>query len=136
MQPDKVTLYYRDGTSDKLYAIEIRPAGADRFDVYAIYGRRGGTMKTDRKTIGPMPRHEAQQVFDQLSKEKRAKGYQEGSPMGEVQIPPSETKRSTGFSLMLLNEVDMDQAYMLIESDEWVMQPKWDGVRCLLTIEP
>ncbi len=47
--PERVTLYYRAGTSDKVYQAAIEPAGP-QFVVNFAYGRRGATLTTGTKT--------------------------------------------------------------------------------------
>ena len=51
---DTVSLYYREGSSDKVYQCAIEPAGDDRYSVTFAYGRRGGTLSTAAATA----RHE------------------------------------------------------------------------------
>ena len=71
------TLYYREGSSDKVYQCQIEAAG-ERFVVNFAYGRRGGTLNTGTKTNVPVDYDSAQRIFDKLVKEKRSKGYTEG----------------------------------------------------------
>jgi bifunctional non-homologous end joining protein LigD len=47
--PDRVTLYYRAGTSDKVYQAAIEPAGP-QFVVNFAYGRRGARRPADPPT--------------------------------------------------------------------------------------
>ena len=47
------TLYYREGSSDKVYQCQIEQAG-ERFVVNFAYGRRGGTLNTGTKTNVPV----------------------------------------------------------------------------------
>jgi bifunctional non-homologous end joining protein LigD len=72
-----VTLYYKEGSSDKVYQCSIEPAG-NRFTVNFAYGRRGSTLNTGTKTNVPVSYEDAQCIFDKLVKEKKAKGYTEG----------------------------------------------------------
>ena len=74
------TLYYREGSSDKVYQCQIEQAG-DRFVVNFAYGRRGSTMNTGTKTNVPVDLESAQRIFEKLVKEKRAKGYTEGESL-------------------------------------------------------
>lgn len=48
-QTARITLYYREGSSDKGYHAVIEPQGAG-FVVNFAYGRRGSTMNTGTKT--------------------------------------------------------------------------------------
>jgi bifunctional non-homologous end joining protein LigD len=72
-----ITLYYREGKSDKVYQCWLKPAG-NRFVVNFAYGRRGSIMNTGTKTNVPVAWEAAQQIFERLVKEKMAKGYTEG----------------------------------------------------------
>jgi bifunctional non-homologous end joining protein LigD len=50
---ERITLYYRQGTSDKVYQASIEPAG-ELFIVNFAYGRRGATLQTGTKTEKPV----------------------------------------------------------------------------------
>ncbi len=65
-QSDTLTLYYREGTSDKVYQAAIEPAGDGLYAVTFAYGRRGGTLNTGRKTNRPVSYGEAKSIFDRL----------------------------------------------------------------------
>jgi bifunctional non-homologous end joining protein LigD len=71
------TLYYREGSSDKVYQCEIKAAG-ERFVVNFCCGRRGSTLITGTKTNVPVDYESAQNIFNKLIKEKKSKGYTEG----------------------------------------------------------
>ena len=49
-QTQRITLYYREGSSDKVYEAIIEPQG-EGFVVNFAYGRRGSTMSTGTKPI-------------------------------------------------------------------------------------
>jgi len=74
---ERVTLYYRAGSSDKVYQAAIEPMG-DEFVVNFAYGRRGSTLTTGTKTSLPVPYDTAKKIFVKLVNEKKAKGYTEG----------------------------------------------------------
>src|ERR1039458_5020628 len=75
---DRISLWYCEGASDKVYEAEIVHV-SDGFQVNFAYGRRGGTMNTGTKTSAPVPYAQAKKVFDTLVHAKIAKGYE---PMG------------------------------------------------------
>ena len=50
---ENITLYYRQGSSDKVYQCRIELAGK-RFVVNFAYGRRGSTLNTGTKTNVPV----------------------------------------------------------------------------------
>ena len=76
-QTERITLYYREGSSDKVYQAAIEPKG-DLFVVNIAYGRRGSTMSTGTKTQTPVEYDSAKHIYDKLVGEKKAKGYTEG----------------------------------------------------------
>jgi bifunctional non-homologous end joining protein LigD len=55
MKPEKVTLYFQQGTSDKVYHVSLEAVAAHRFVVHFAYGRRGATLTTGTKTKKQMP---------------------------------------------------------------------------------
>ena len=75
---DRISLWYCEGASDKVYQAEIVPV-SDGFQVNFAYGRRAGTMNTGTKTSKPVPYAQAKKIFDTLVHAKIAKGYE---PMG------------------------------------------------------
>jgi len=130
---ESVTLYFREGSSDKVYQASIEPAG-DKFFVNFAYGRRGSTLQTGTKTSAPVDYPAAKKIFDKLVKEKTAKGY---SP-GENGTPYQHTdkqERSTGILPQLLNAIDESEVDRLIKDDEWWAQEKFDGKRVLIRKE-
>ena len=122
------TLYYREGSSDKVYQCQIEQAG-ERYVVDFAYGRRGGTLNTGTKTNVPVDYETAEKVFIKLVKEKKAKGYTEG----ENATPYQHTnKQPSGILPQLLNSIDESQVLNLIQDDNWCMQEKQDGRRLLI----
>ena len=76
-QTERITLYYREGSSDKVYHAVIEPQG-EGFVVNIAYGRRGSTMNTGTKTQTPVDYDTAARIFTKLVNEKKTKGYTEG----------------------------------------------------------
>ncbi len=123
-----VTLYYREGSSDKVYQCAIEPAG-DRFVVNFSYGRRGSTLNTGTKTNVPVDYNGAQRIFDKLVKEKTAKGYvpgEDGAPYQHSQ------KQSSCIQPQLLNQIEEAEVQQLINNPAYAAQEKYDGKRMLL----
>jgi bifunctional non-homologous end joining protein LigD len=129
-QPQTITLYYRQGGSDKVYSAVIEAKGAG-FVVNFAFGRRGTTLQTGTKTAKPLDYQTARTIYDTLVREKMAKGY---TP-GQDGVPYQGTEReaaATGIFPQLLNPIDEDQAQRLIADDDWWMQEKFDGKRILI----
>src|SRR3954471_21609162 len=75
---DAVTLYYRQGSSDKVYRAAVEPSGPG-YAVTFAFGRRGNTLQTGTKTPEPVGYDEAKVIFGRLVREKTAKGYRTGA---------------------------------------------------------
>lgn len=125
-----VSLYYREGSSDKEYHARIEPAGP-RFVVNFAYGRRGSTLNTGTKTNVPVDYEAACKTFIKLVNEKKAKGYTEGEAGTPYQNTTKE-RRASNILPQLLNPIDESQLDALIEDDNWCAQEKFDGRRILV----
>ena len=128
---ENVTLYYREGSSDKVYQCAIEQAG-ERFVVNFAYGRRGATLNTGTKTNVPVDYEDAKRIFDKLVKEKTAKGYtpgKDGTPYQHTDKQPS------GILPQLLNSIEEKQVLDLMDDDAWCCQEKFDGRRLIVRKE-
>jgi bifunctional non-homologous end joining protein LigD len=128
--PQRATLYFREGTSDKVYQVALEPAG-ERFVVNFAYGRRGSTLSTGTKTNVPVDLDRARTIFAQLVREKTAKGYTPGES-GTPYQHTEQAGRSTGLVPMLLNPIEATEVGPLLADPEWCLQEKFDGRRLLI----
>jgi bifunctional non-homologous end joining protein LigD len=127
---ENVTLYYRAGGSDKVYQASLEPAG-ERFVVNFAYGRRGSTLNTGTKTNVPVDYVSARRIYDQLVREKRAKGYtpgQDGTPYQQ----PADAQGFTGILPQLLNPVADADVERLLRDDDYCAQEKFNGRHVLI----
>jgi hypothetical protein len=88
---NQVRLEYREGTSDKVYEVDLCEVGPDQYVVNFRYGRRGTTLRDGSKTPAPVTQAKAQAVFDALLAEKRGKGYYVAGravPAAPSPVPP------------------------------------------------
>ena len=129
-QTQRITLYYREGSSDKVYQAAIEPQG-DLFLVTYAFGRRGSTLSPGSKTSEPVDLDTATRIYTKLVNEKKAKGYTEG-PEGTPYQHTAIQDRVTGLLPQLLNPIDEDQVNLLLMDDGWAMQEKFDGRRMLI----
>ena len=127
---DSVTLYFREGPSDKVYQAAIEPRG-DGFVVTFAFGRRGGTLQAGVKTPPPVSYATARKVYDRLVGDKTAKGYTPGAGGTPSPQTPDEA-RVSGVLPQLLNPVDETEAEQLLADPRWWAQPKFDGRRLLI----
>jgi bifunctional non-homologous end joining protein LigD len=129
-EADQMTLYYREGSSDKVYQATIEPSG-ELFVVNFAYGRRGATLQTGVKTSSPVDYQTAKNTFNKLIREKMAKGYTPGENGTAYQHTDSEN-RATGILPQLLNPIDEKEVNRLLKDPAWCLQEKFDGKRMLL----
>jgi bifunctional non-homologous end joining protein LigD len=127
---ESTTLYYREGTSDKVYQVSLEPAGG-LFVVNFAYGRRGSTLNTGTKTNSPLDYETAKAVYDKLVREKTGKGYTPGEDGTPYQHTDKE-ERATGILPQLPNPIDENAVRRLVHDTEHCMQEKFDGRRVLL----
>lgn len=91
----RTNLEFRQGSSDKVYEVDLCEAGPERFVVNFRFGRRGSALKEGTKTAAPVARAEAERLFQALVAEKTKKGYwQTMSPVPQV-APDAPTRTFT-----------------------------------------
>ncbi|MGC2742046.1 MAG: DNA ligase [Candidatus Angelobacter sp.] len=130
MAKEQISLYYREGNSDKEYHVQLVSAG-DLFAVNFQYGRRHSTLSEGSKTAIPVSYEQAKKIYDKLVKEKQGKGYTEGIS-GTPYAGTPKSGQQSGHLPQLLNQIDEATAFRLIEDPDWVMQEKKDGRRLML----
>jgi bifunctional non-homologous end joining protein LigD len=125
---ESVALYYREGSSDKVYQAAIEPAGS-QFVVNFAYGRRGATLTTGTKTSSPVDYAAAKKIYVKLVSEKKAKGYTEGANGTPYQ---HAEKQASGILPQLLNPVEEAEVELLLRDDNYCAQEKFDGKHLLV----
>lgn len=130
---ENITLYYREGSSDKVYQASIEPKGSG-YVVDFAYGRRGSTLSTGTKTATAVNLDAAKAIYMKLVNEKKAKGYSPGEDGTPYQQTEKEAQDS-GIRCQLLNAIGNDEIGKLIASPEYWMQEKYDGRRLLIQKE-
>jgi ATP-dependent DNA ligase len=125
---ERVTLYYREGISDKVYQAAIEPAG-HQFVVTFAYGRRGVTLTTGTKTASPVDYAAAKQIYAKLVSGKKAKGYTEGADGTPYE---HSDKQASGILPQLLNPVEEAEVEALLRDDNYCAQEKFDGRHLLI----
>ena len=128
-----ITLYYREGSSDKVYQASLQPKDGG-FVVNFAYGRRGSTLSTGTKTQSPLDYQKARGIYDKLVSEKTAKGYTPGES-GTPYQHTDKAQQSTGILPQLLNPVEEHELQKLINDPAYWMQEKKDGRRMLIRKE-
>jgi bifunctional non-homologous end joining protein LigD len=160
-QSEFITLYFKEGSSDKVYQASLEGSG-ENWVVNFAFGRRGVFLNQGTKTNSPVPYNKAKKIYDDLVYSKEAKGYQEG-PMYNNGIKPSSSTSSkdnspsipmppitpimrkavgvnsksnfSGVVPQLLNFISEEQALDLLEDDDYIMQEKKDGKRTMVIKE-
>ncbi len=127
---EQITLYYREGASDKVYQATIGQ-NHDGYIVTFAFGRRGSTLQTGTKTPTAVNYEAAKAIYDKLVKEKKAKGYtpgEDGTPYQQT----DKANQDTGIRCQLLNPVTEDQIPALTQDPMIWCQKKHDGRRMLI----
>jgi bifunctional non-homologous end joining protein LigD len=125
---DRISLYYREGSSDKVYQANIEPADGG-FVVNFAYGRRGATLATGTKTTSSVDYPTAKRIFDKLVSEKKSKGYTEGADGTPYQ---HTDKQPSGILPQLLNPIEEKEVEVLLHDDDYCAQEKLDGRHLLV----
>src|SRR5258707_12447580 len=129
-QAERITLYYREDSSDKVYKAAIEPKG-ELFVVNFAFGRRGSSLNTGTKTSSPVDYETAKRTYDKLVAAKMAKGYtagEDGTPYQHTE----KANRITGILPQLLNPIDEREVKRLLRDPAWCLQEKFDGRRVLI----
>ena len=129
---NSVTLYLKEGRSDKVYQAAIEPRNS-LYVVTFAYGRRGTTLQTGMKTPIPVDFSTATTVFEKLVKQKTAKGYTHGES-GTPYEGAENANAVSGILPQLLNSIEEAVLYFA-KSPLWCMQEKMDGRRLLIKKE-
>ena len=130
MQTERIDLYYQQGSSDKVYHLQLENV-EEQWSVNAQWGRRGSTLQSDTKASG-VPYEEAKRVFDRVLREKAGKGYRVAETSGDA--PPAislgmPTKEFSGHAPELLTPIEEREALDLVPNLSWWFQQKFDGRR-------
>lgn len=130
------SLYYKEGSSDKVYNVDLVPVG-NAFNVEFRYGRRGGTLNVSNKNTSPLARVEAEKMMAKILKEKLGKGYLPSDSNDDyVRVDPiTEAASKSAYAPQLLNPVDKLDVPSYLSDQFWVMQEKKDGERRMVVLE-
>lgn len=133
MKPESIELFFREGSSDKVYKASLQHE-ANGWVVNFAYGRRGNTLTTGTKTPSPVITYGiAKKVYDKLIVEKTSKGYTDESGRTPFSGSIGTTDViDTGYRVQLLNEIEEKEIDRYIYNDNFCAQEKYDGRRRLL----
>src|SRR5207237_10553972 len=73
MQPERAELYFQQGSSDKVYHLQLENV-QDQWSVQAQWGRRGSALQGDVKVSGKSY-EDAQRRYDSIIRETAGKKY-------------------------------------------------------------
>lgn len=123
----KISLFYKEGSSDKEYHVQVVQApGSDLYLVKFQYGRRGSTLTDGCKTPSPLPLDKAEKIFADIVKKQMAKGYTEGAE-GTPYVGGDKQDRVTGMFPQLLNPIEECDVAQYLNNPAWGAQEKKDG---------
>jgi bifunctional non-homologous end joining protein LigD len=133
-QEQDITLYYRQGTSDKVYQIQLKREEKDSDNAGWVvnfqYGRRGRSLVGGTKTPRPRRYFSARIMYQDLIRSKQRKGYTEGEGgIPYTDLPDTSPLEKTTYLPQLLNQVNETELHALWGTVPIHMQIKWDGER-------
>src|SRR5215472_13732697 len=126
MQPERADLYFQQGSSDKVYHLQLQNV-QEQWSVQAQWGRRGSALQSDVKVSGTTY-EEAKRIYDRILREKTGKGYQvarasaSGNEAIAVGLPA--TKERSGHTPELLTPIEEPEALLLAQNAAWWFQQK------------
>ncbi|MGH9774220.1 MAG: WGR domain-containing protein [Candidatus Acidiferrales bacterium] len=131
MQTERVELYFQQGSSDKVYHLQLESV-EEQWSVNAQWGRRGSALQSDTK-VSSVAYADAKRVYDRLLREKTGKGYliTQATANGDTPISvglPS-VKEHSGHAPELLTPIEEPEALQLVQDASWWFQQKFDGRR-------
>jgi bifunctional non-homologous end joining protein LigD len=126
-----ITLYNREGSSDKVYQVHLE-AKDGGFVVNYANGRRGSTLKSGTKTTSPVAYDAAAKIYDKLVKKKMSDGYTEAES-GMRYVGTDLESRDSGLTPQLPTAILPEAVAMYENDDEWVAQEKFDGENRIVT---
>jgi bifunctional non-homologous end joining protein LigD len=127
MSEKSVTLYCKEGASDKVYQVHLRSRDG-AWVVDFANGRRGGALRTGTKTESPVSLELAQKKFDALVLEKKKGGYTEAES-GQAYTSSEFAGRTSGMAFQNPTPIDDDNLEQLLADPRWGTQEKANGER-------
>ena len=126
MPIQSIRLTFREGSSDKVYNVQIEPDN-HLYAVNAYYGRRGSSLKLAPQGSG-LALDAAEALLAKTVNGKVAKGYKVDA--GADVVLGIREKTDTGLRPQLLNPIDDVAPYL--HDDDYFMQEKFDGERLMI----
>ncbi|MDO1445504.1 WGR domain-containing protein [Rhodocytophaga aerolata] len=119
---EQISLWNREGSSDKVYEVDLWETSPNQYVVNFRYGRRGAPLKDGTKTTLPVSLTDGIRIFNQLVNEKKKGGYQQAahfkaSETEAASLPPSGIP--TG-------EATTDKRSVIISSLQKAAQPSFN----------
>lgn len=124
-------MYFKSGSSDKVYQARMESADGGGYVVLYAYGRRGAALSTGTKTKAPVDYATALRVFEKLVADKQSKGYTAGAD-GIPYLHSAKAGQVSGLLPQLLNTLDEAEVARIVGDPRWMMQEKFDGRRLML----
>jgi bifunctional non-homologous end joining protein LigD len=113
-----------------VYKAEVAPSG-EGWIVNFWFGPRTGTLQSGTKTKAPVSKDEALKIWERVVREKKAKGYHEGTD-APAYTESDGSSRDTGLRPMLLTPATEEELMTFLGDPEWGAQEKLNGKRILI----
>jgi bifunctional non-homologous end joining protein LigD len=126
-----ITLYCQEGSSDKVYQLNML-AVEGGYGLFYANAKRGQALKLSPKGNSPISFEVATKEFDKIVKGKKTSKkspYVESIDGGQSLELSQRANEDSGIRPKLMNEITKSQALKLCLDPLWGMQPKFDGER-------
>lgn len=122
----RTTLRFQDGTSDKVYEVDIVEVSDGNYLVNFRYGRSGKPLTEGSKTAAPVDSAKAKKVADSLLVSKMNKGYQvlmgydpvTGTTIGASAAAQTEAAPRKGKKAQSRDQQILERLYKFAEGDK------------------
>ena len=94
---ESISLYYKQGNSDKVYEVDLCQLSEDEYTVNFRYGRRNSNLREGTKTTLPVAKDKAIAIYNKLVESKKDKGYRESLDEAEEFTPEVTVKDKVSF---------------------------------------
>lgn len=127
--PESIALYYTEGSSDKEYRVQLVETSPGQWMALGFNGRRGQTLKEQKKTPTPVDYATAKATYDKTVKSKLKDGYTP-EESGAIYQNSGTEKEFSGFVPQQLNSLRTpEQIEAAILNPALWAQEKHDGQR-------
>jgi bifunctional non-homologous end joining protein LigD len=126
-----ISLYYKEGTSDKEYHLTVIGDEKSGYKVEYRFGKRGSKLRTAFKNKAPVDLNTATEIYNSNLNSQLREGYTTGVS-GTPYVGTENSGKVSGLLPHLLTDISEDLVQKYLSDNDWVMEEKKDGVRQMI----